>query len=107
MTTREALTREQIDECFDTFTHQSEVLLALYTQIIPDLGLAEEVQGYVKCSKAMWIYCCERFMAFDNLHHAGRCMAGGLWLNQGFSCDDTLPDDEVVLPPIKYKETPK
>ncbi len=98
------LTREEIDACFEGQTSQTDVLLALHRRVIPNFDGATKVDGYVQCNRAMWVYIAEKFMAFDREHHPN-IMAGGAWLNWGFSTADArgLPDDEIILPPIVYQ----
>jgi hypothetical protein len=99
---RVRLTAEAIDAVFDAASEQADYVLGLYRLVIPDFDRVAKVQRWPKVSPAMTEYIFARAIAFDRLHHPG-VMAGGLWLNVGFSTDEQLRGGQVTLPEVVYE----
>jgi hypothetical protein len=89
------LTEEQIDACFEDTTDQCDVLLRLYRLILPDWDEITSMDGWPSCNERTWKGIARRFVAFDQAHTDA--MAGGLWLNRGFTTShgETLQDGVV------------
>lgn len=90
------LDKEQIDLCFD-HEHQSDILFSLYRLVYdgstvnrPAWAIIEKVDGWPKLGREAWDYICEKFIVHDRKHHHPDVVAGGLWLNNGFSCSESL-----------------
>lgn len=96
------LPRDLIDHIFETSDTQASYLLALHGAVIDDLAQAEKVEGYVQCSKELWLYLCDKCVAWDKLH-CPNAMPGGAWLNQGFSNHPSLRGEQIAVPPVKYQ----
>ncbi len=96
------LTFEQVDACFEGAASQSEWLIALYKEVVPDWDDVKELKGFPCCSDEMWKYVCEKAIAFDKQHHPG-VFAGGVWINSGFGSDAAVGRFEIALPEIEYK----
>lgn len=97
------LYRETINQIFDEVEkicpnpHQQTVLLKLYEAVFGKTWEEiEKVHGWPKCSKNVWDHCCLKFREFDRKYHP-KVMAGGLWLNSGFSCDEKIQDWIVIF----------
>ena len=99
------ITKKQIDELFETYDHQADVIYNLYKLVIPDLDKVRKVHGFPRAGLKLCHYCARQFMEFDEKHHPD-VMPGGIWLNNGFSSDKELDDWEVTAEglPIEYKE---
>jgi len=90
------LTKEQIDEVFEKAEHQRDYTIGLYEKAIPDFDNVVEVGGYPHVSKDTGLYITRQAIVFDQKHHP-TVMNGGLWLNQGFSTREYVPDWTVDL----------
>lgn len=97
---------ETVDKLFEFCTHQGEVLEGLYRIAFPDWDRISSIKGYPVVNKATWKEIAKRFMAFDRRFHPD-CLAGGAWLNTGFSAFDgeELADWEVSLDQCKVEYT--
>lgn len=95
------LTPKQIEACFE-FNHQNDVVEALYRLAFPDYDKIVKINGHPKVgeevSKLIWDRCIE----FDKIHHPD-CVAGGAWLNWGFTTDKTLKPWEISTKGVKYE----
>ena len=89
------LDRKQIKELF-VQTNQADVLVSLYKLVFPDWDSIKQISGYPKISKELWQYICQLFIDFDKKYHP-TVMAGGCWMNTGFSSNELLTDDSVDL----------
>ena len=94
---RVELPRERIDEIFEAASDQADYLISLYREVVPDLDKVKRLDGWwPKANTKTWQYIAEKAMKFDREHHPG-VLPGGLWMNKGFSVDDTVPEWEVDL----------
>jgi len=94
---REMLKKAFLDVEKNDQPHQADVLIKLYKLVFGKAWDAiEKVHGWPRCGKGIWEDCCRMFRDFDCRHHRG-VMAGGLWLNNGFSFDERLPIRAVVF----------
>lgn len=88
--------QERIDKIFEESDHQGEAIIALYKIFIPEWEAVEKIKGWpsagYKLSRLIW----GKFMEFDRKHHP-EVMAGGLWMNNGFSENRELDDWQVDL----------
>ena len=85
-----------IKEIFLKHDHQDNVIIDLYKMILPQWDDIEKLHGHPVCGKDLWLYICELFISFDKVHHP-QCMAGGAWINFGFSSDSHLAPWEINL----------
>ena len=97
-----------IDELFEKAEHQQDVLVGIYRSIFRDWDVIKKIDGWPSCGKDLWYYVCEKFIQFDKVHH-GDVLAGGCWMNYGFSCDKKLKPWEVDISSAKitYKSVSK
>jgi hypothetical protein len=95
-----------IKKIFLQHNHQDNVIIDLYKMILPEWDDIEKLNGHPVCGKELWLYICELFINFDKVHHP-KCLAGGAWINFGFSSDSKLDPWEINLSDcsITYKET--
>ena len=104
------LRREEVDALFETHTHQAELIIALHELVYgkEKWDKIETLTDFCKSSEECSKYIMEKFITFDKQHHSG-VMAGGLWMNNGFSSLDTsIQDPEgffIIVPaPVIYAE---
>lgn len=102
------LNKERIDLCFD-HKHQADILFSLYRLVYdgstvdrPPWAVIKKVDGWPALGKATWAYIQEKFVVHDRLDHPD-VIAGGLWMNNGFSCDESLGDWECEPAPCELK----
>ena len=81
--------KTKVDKLFEESLHQGDVMLELYKMVYPNWDEIEKVDGFPKCSREVADYCCQKFVDFDKVNHP-KVMAGGIWLNNGFTVDDNL-----------------
>jgi hypothetical protein len=94
------LTNNQINECFKA-SHQQEIMVNLYKIAIPEWDNIKKLTGWPSINDATWKYICKLFIEFDHKNHPD-CLAGGCWMNSGFSIDNTLQDNEILpIDPVK------
>jgi hypothetical protein len=86
--------QQHIKELFADNTNQSEVLIGLYKLVLPNWDEIKKLNGFPVCGQELWLYICDQFITFDQANHPG-CMAGGAWINQGFSSDRRLKPWEI------------
>ena len=95
-----------IDRCFETM-HQVDVVVALNRKVYDGGEHPWEpitrLCGYPKAGRKLHEYVMEKFILFDRLYHSN-VYAGGAWLNQGWSLDDSLEDWEVELAAYEMEE---
>src|SRR5262249_48325520 len=89
-----------VDALFEQSTHQADVLVGLYRMVFPEWDAIAALDRWPQVNGKTWGEICRRFFAFDQKHHPG-VLAGGLWLNSGFSGPDEagLPDWAVDTSP--------
>lgn len=99
------LNREEIEKVFEQNTNQGDVLIDLYRMVFPDWDSIKQLEGYPTIGKDLWQYICQLFINFDKQYHKA-VMAGGCWMNTGFSSNETITDNSVDLSGVKivYKE---
>ena len=104
------LSKEIIDQLFEyelkeVNPHQSNILIKLYKIAYPNYDNIEKIENWPTIGKETSTYLFDKFIQFDKRIHAN-VMAGGLWMNSGFSWDDSMPnwiiDNSKCI--IKYKE---
>lgn len=90
------LTQEAIDTVFAEATHQLDYVIGLYKLAYPTLwDRIKSVTGWPKVSKATSEYVYGKAIEFDKEHHP-KVFAGGAWLNNGFSTDESIMDWKVI-----------
>jgi len=94
------LDKKKVDALFAEGEHQAEVMTDLFRMIYPNWDDVEKVLDFPTANEFTRRELCGRFVAFDKQHHPA-VMAGGLWLNNGFSNDETLADWEVAPAPVR------
>ena len=92
------LVPDKIDSMFENEDNQYDVWLNLYRFVFPDWDNIKSIAGYPLVSNDTSTYIFERFIAFDKIHHPD-VLAGGCWMNKGFSTDSSgkLDDWKVYL----------
>lgn len=101
------LAKQQILDIFEAAESQLDYVTALHCAVVPDWGRVEALKGFCRCSQPTGFFIMERAIEFDRLHHPAM-MAGGAWMNSGFSTAGPdlpdLPDWCVELPEIIYRK---
>jgi hypothetical protein len=90
------LLARKIQYVFDDARDQAEALVKIYQLFVPNFEGIERLEGSPACGMILHRFIFEKFVAFDCIHHPGN-LAGGLWMNKGFSEDLTLLNWEVNL----------
>ena len=85
--------------------HQSEFLVGIYKEVVPNWDAVVRIDGYPKAGEALAALLCFSAIEFDKEHHPD-VYAGGLWLNIGFSRDKSLKPWEISMEGVEviYKE---
>jgi len=94
------LTASKVNKCFAGQSHQHDVLIALYELLYgcKEWARIESVQGWPKAGIEVHQYIGECFIRFDKAFHPD-VLSGGLWMNNGWSCDRSLESWEVMPAP--------
>jgi hypothetical protein len=85
--------QEHINSLFDKGEDQAKLVIALYRLVFPEFDEIEKIDG-IEVGTGFWQYICDQFICFDKKHHP-ECMAGGAWLNWGFSVSSKLSPWEI------------
>ena len=101
------LPKEAIDECFEQAQSQGDYMIALYRKALGhDFDNCIKINGYPIVHKETALYIARKARAWDTDYFAReyqpweRPMAGGLWLNNGFS---TLDNEGVAEWTVEYE----
>jgi hypothetical protein len=78
-----------IQSIFSKHDHQKFVMVDLYKLVLPDWDNIQKIEGYPEAGRELSIFISKQFMQFDRKHHPD-CMAGGAWMNAGFSVNGNL-----------------
>jgi len=87
------LNYHDVEKLFEEHTHQTDVILGLYKLVFPDFDSIKKFNGFPTINEETNEKLFRLFMEFDRKHHPG-VIAGGLWMNHGFS---TLDADKYQL----------
>jgi hypothetical protein len=106
MSNRIRLSAAAVQACFENQTHQGDVLIALYRLVFPDWDDIDQIEGWPSVNEKTWKAIARMSMDFDKVHHPN-VMAGGCWMNSGFSTmhGAKLRDWEVSLQGIEVRRT--
>ena len=85
-----------IQSIFSMHDHQQFVMADLYKLVLPDWDNIQKVEGYPEAGRELSIFISEQFIQFDRKHHP-ECMAGGAWMNTGFSVNGNLGPWQIIL----------
>lgn len=88
--------KQEIDLIFQQATHQSQAVERVYKLFIPDFDNIQIIKGHPTAGYSLSRYLWSKFIEFDHTHHPD-VMAGGEWLNYGFSESKNLKDWQVDL----------
>lgn len=90
--------RDTLKDCirgiFDQAQDQEQALIGIYRLVLPDWDRIEKIHGYPAAGEDLWQFICREFMQFDKAHHPS-VMAGGAWMNTGFSVNKELAPWEI------------
>ena len=92
--------KKLLEPLFEENTHQTDVVIGIYKKFIPDYDDITDIAGHPTCGKIMSVWLFEKFIEFDQKHHPD-VVAGGAWLNWGFSTDEKM-GWEVSLGTCKF-----
>lgn len=85
------LDRQSVYKLFESSNHQSDVLIGLYKMVIPNWDNIKKLKGWPSINENTWQEICKLFIKFDHKYHPD-CLAGGCWMNRGFSIENQLGD---------------
>ena len=85
------LSEAQIKQVFDEAKEQADYLIGIYKLVFPEWDEIDSIDGYPSCNSNTWTHICDLAMEFDKRCHPN-VMAGGAWMNQGFSSNNELDD---------------
>ena len=94
------LSKETIDEIFESAKDQYDYAIALYKIAFTDFEIINEIDGHPKVSKNTATYIFDKAIAFDKIHHPD-VINGGLWLNKGFGSSEDMKDWTVDISSCK------
>jgi hypothetical protein len=95
---------DTIQETIVGATHQSDALIDIYRMVFPEWGRIESLDGWPKVNDRTWKRIASWFQRLDQLRHPD-VLPGGLWMNRGFSTDESLDDWEVLVDcEVHYKQ---
>jgi len=98
------LTASKVNKCFAEQSEQADVLIALYKLLYGKLWESiETIDGWPKAGMEVHQYIGECFIRFDKAFHP-EVMAGGLWLDSGWSGDKDLAPWAVKPAPYTLAE---
>ena len=100
------LTQKNIDKIFADAKNQHEYWENLYRSALPDLDNIVQIAGWPEISEKTGSYIMLKAIEFDREHHP-EVMAGGLWMNSGFSVlNKEVPDWRIYTMRVsaEYKE---
>lgn len=85
------LTKASIDAVFEKSEHQARATEEIYRLVLPEMfdPACVKVKGWPSVNHETSKYLLGKFIEFDRKHHPS-VMAGGLWLNNGFSTTDVI-----------------
>ena len=81
--------KKLLEPLFEEKEHQQDVIVSIHKKFIPDWDDIENISGHPTCGKIMSVWLFEKFIEFDQKHHP-EIMAGGAWMNWGFSTDEKM-----------------
>ena len=85
------LTKQVINNIFETCKDPATATSRLYNAVIPKYNKVSKVGHYPIASKSTALYIYNKFIELEDAHPSG-CLAGGLWMNLGFSIDNNVKD---------------
>lgn len=88
--------QERINRIFEEAKDQYEVLFAIYRLFIPEWETIKMVKGWPSAGQEISQYIWGKFMVYDKQRHP-EVLAGGLWMNSGFSENKMLGEWQVDL----------
>ena len=68
---------------FETATEQADYIVGIYKLVFPDWDAIDKIKGWPSINEHTWKAICRMAMDWDKLHTD--CLAGGAWMNSGFS----------------------
>jgi hypothetical protein len=86
--------KARIKNCFEKQDDQAQVIIELYRMVFPDWNRIKEIKGHPETGDELWEFICRLFQELDRLHHPD-CLAGGAWMNWGFSVNPKLAPWEI------------
>jgi hypothetical protein len=84
---KKIITKEMIEEIFNTCNHQTDAAIALYKLAFPEWDNIQSIDGWPTAGKELNEEIFKQFGEFDKKYHPD-VMPAGLWLNKGFSTLD-------------------
>ena len=99
--TRIRLCEDDIRAVIENAQSQNDYIVSIYRMVFPEWDDIEKIGGWPQCNKKTWAAICRIAMAWDEKNT--ECMAGGCWMNNGFSSSDAehLPDWEISLETVR------
>lgn len=90
--------QEEIDAIFEEAEDQETAAVAIYTLAFPNWEKITKIEGWPACGEEVQNYLFRKFIRLDRKFHP-EVMAGGLWMNRGFSLNRELGPWEIDVSP--------
>ena len=97
------ITQEAVEAIFEAAQSQEDYLVGIYKLVFPNWDQIEKVNGWPSCNEHTWKAICRMAMDWDQKHVSS--LAGGAWMNNGFSTGEgkNLPNWAVKTCPVTLK----
>ena len=89
------LNAQEVKQVFEHAKSQEDYLVAIYKMVFPNWDEIKKIHGWPACNTNTWKQICRWAMEWDK--KGTSAMAGGAWMNNGFSTDDKLGDWEISM----------
>jgi len=88
--------KAHIKAFFEKHDHQEKVIIDLYRMVLSDWDKIKTIKGHPETGDELWKFICRQFQIFDLEYHPD-CLAGGAWMNWGFSVNRKLGPWDISL----------
>ena len=95
--------KKTINALFEQSERQADYIIGLYKLVYDNWDDIQTVNGFPKVSDDTNKYISTKAIAFDQAYHPN-VLAGGGWMNNGFSSEKGMSDWEVLPAPVTLKE---
>jgi len=94
------LDKEKVKKLFEEETDHENIVIELYKTVFPKWNSIKNIKNWPKINKKTNEEIMSMFIDFDRIHHKN-VFPGGVWMNYGFSSDNSVNEWEVDLSQIK------
>src|SRR5438105_4423522 len=86
---RSYFSKEAVEKIFEEAKSQEDYLVGIYRLVFPNWDDIETIHRWPSCNSETWGMICRMAMAWDELN-CPEVLAGGAWMNNGFSSDNNI-----------------